>query len=720
MLKVAVLSDTHLGFAAGAERENDCYENFEQAIGLAIKEDVQLILLCGDIFHDKIPRQEVLGKSIEIFTRINKAMEGRRPALLKRVKSGNTETFKNISLPPVIAIWGTHERRHPGSTNPVNILEKAGLLGCLHAESILIECNSDRLGIHGLSGVPEPQACDALKAWNPRPFEDCFNVMMLHQNIKEAMPPVDYSISFSDLPREFISLCGHIHNHSEHRHPISRNPIIIVGSTVSTQLQKVDSEVPKGFYIFEFGRENFTYKFMPIKTRPFFYRTLQVDGKTPADIFLDVGQEISSVLKENAFHENLKPIVRIKLDGTLAEGFRPEDFNFGKVFSEFEQKAILSLDKSNLVSADSGQHSRLLEELRDKKLSIDEIGTEILAKNLGLNIGAEKLGAIFQFLSDGEIERAENAIDGKFEVRPEASSPPQDAEPQITKEQYADIKKEISQIKQEQAIRKVEERILPVKPAPSAPDPQIEQLAESGMSLLAGLGKQSTAQAMQKLAPQAVMRNETSDLAESGLSKNTGQGVARSDAFFNSQDSQSGEFGLSRLATSSKPANHISKTIQASSKLSVANAMPAPKISDLAARRGAQEAEKSAAPKEMLMQSGKISGAVAEFSLSKLASLDKKAGPAIRLKNESLAIYADRQRIIKQGQVQKIVPVGRAEQQAGRLRLVAGLQPAQTRSGKPEMQAPARVVQRDELDDNYEPINKAPKFNVKKWLEKDF
>ena len=123
MLKVAVLSDPHLGFGIGTERENDAFNNFEQALRAVIKEEPQphVILLCGDIFHDKIPRQEVLGKVIELFTKANKQLKT-RPQILKRVKGGNTEIIKEF-IPPIIAIWGTHEKRHSESTNPVQILE---------------------------------------------------------------------------------------------------------------------------------------------------------------------------------------------------------------------------------------------------------------------------------------------------------------------------------------------------------------------------------------------------------------------------------------------------------------------------------------------------------------------------------------------------------------------------------------------------------------------
>ena len=274
MLKIAILSDPHLGFGAGTERSEDAFNQFEQALKAAIKEEPQpqFILLCGDIFHDKIPRQEILGKAIDLFTKANKMLRT-KPQILRRIKNNNSETVKDF-IPPIIAIWGTHEKRHSDSTNPVQILEKAGLLYCLHAESILVECGYDKIGIHGLSGMPEASAKDALKSWNPKPFTEGQNIMLLHQNLKEAMPPVDFALEFSDLPKDFITFFGHIHNTSQHLHPVSKKPITIVGSTVATQLQKIEAETSKGYYIIEFGREKYDIKFVPIRTRPFYYKTI--------------------------------------------------------------------------------------------------------------------------------------------------------------------------------------------------------------------------------------------------------------------------------------------------------------------------------------------------------------------------------------------------------------------------------------------------------------
>src|SRR3990167_10097977 len=100
MLKVAVISDTHLGFAYGTERQEYSFINFEQAFNNAVREQPQAILLGGDIFHDKIPKQEILGRAIELFTKMNRAMK-KKLTVVRKIKDGKVELEK-YQIPPII------------------------------------------------------------------------------------------------------------------------------------------------------------------------------------------------------------------------------------------------------------------------------------------------------------------------------------------------------------------------------------------------------------------------------------------------------------------------------------------------------------------------------------------------------------------------------------------------------------------------------------------
>ncbi len=406
MLKLAILSDTHLGFAWGEERQEDSFKNLEQAFSLAAKQEPDLILLAGDIFHDRIPRQEILGRAIELFSKFSKKLRS-RPFCVKAVKDGQAHDVKN-NIPPIIAIWGTHERRHADSTNPLHILEKAGLITLLHAESVLLEINSDRIGIHGLSGVPEQIARDAMRAWDPEPFEGATNILLLHQNFREIMPPVDYCLEFSDLPDGFdLFVLGHVHNTQIKKHPLNKTPILVAGSTVSTQLQKIESEVKKGFYVAEAGRHSVSMKFVQIETRPFFYETIDATNMKPNEVSIKIIEIAKSYMLKNFLQT---PVVRVKVGGVLPENFSPADFDSVSLAKEFSGKLILSIDKSGLVSQQLAAQSKLLQELKASRLSIDQIGIEILSRSLKDKYDLKKLESIFSAFANGELDAAEEII----------------------------------------------------------------------------------------------------------------------------------------------------------------------------------------------------------------------------------------------------------------------------------------------------------------------
>jgi len=405
MLKLAIISDLHLGFAYGTERGEDVFINAEKAFSLALKEEPNLILIPGDIFHDKIPRPEILARAIELFARVNNSIK-KKPILLKTIKNNETKESKQF-ISPIVCIWGTHERRHTHSINPVQILEKAGLLQYLHAESVLLEAGYDKIGIHGMSGVPEAYAKDALKSWSPQPFVEGPNILMVHQNFKELIP-VKEGLDFGDLPKGFdLFVLGHIHWSSKSKHPSLNTQIIIPGSTVATQLTQKESKIAKGFYLVELSRQKGDINFIPIPTRPLFYEKLNVNGQRPNEISVLIIQKIHDYLKKDY---RQKPMLRIKLEGILSEGFSPSDLNLNSIIRDHKDKIILSIDKSKIVSTALEKQSKLLADLKTKKLTIDQLGLELLKNNLKLDFDSVKLETIFNFLSNGELEGAEELL----------------------------------------------------------------------------------------------------------------------------------------------------------------------------------------------------------------------------------------------------------------------------------------------------------------------
>jgi DNA repair exonuclease SbcCD nuclease subunit len=407
-MKLAFISDLHLGFAFGTERGEESFENADKAFELALKEKPDLVLIGGDIFHDKIPRQEVIGKAIELFNKLN--LKLKKVLLLKKINKNKETIEKKELIPAVIGIWGTHERRHANSTNPAQLLEKAGLMQLLHAESILVEVGYEKIGIHGLSGVPDDYALDALKSWKPEPFENAHNVLMLHQNLAELLPLEMNAISFADLPEKFdFYLLGHFHWHSEEQHPKTKAPILIPGSTIVTQLSQKEATGDKGFFIIDLPPEKklreVSFKIIP--TRPAHYLLLELYGKKPIEVQFTVSQ---AIIKALSLVHNVKPMIKVKVKGTLAQGFSTADVNISQIYKDFAGKAILDIDKSDLAAAEAEAKTSLLQDLKENKISLDVLGLELIKKNLQFPIDMQKLEQLFNLLAEEELEKAEELI----------------------------------------------------------------------------------------------------------------------------------------------------------------------------------------------------------------------------------------------------------------------------------------------------------------------
>ena len=66
-MKIGIFSDTHLGFDKKGQRNNESFENLDQAIKLCLEENVDFCVLAGDVFDEPVPSHTSLFKSINSF-----------------------------------------------------------------------------------------------------------------------------------------------------------------------------------------------------------------------------------------------------------------------------------------------------------------------------------------------------------------------------------------------------------------------------------------------------------------------------------------------------------------------------------------------------------------------------------------------------------------------------------------------------------------------------
>ena len=413
-MKVAIFSDTHLGFGFGTDRYAESFENAKHAVELCLAHSPDIILIIGDIFDSDIPTQETWHRTFPIFSPIK---EQKRDAKLKRVKNGKEETI-NLSHIPVVAIHGTHEYRGKDFKNALEVLESAGCLVHLHANYVEFSKGDETLVVHGLGGVPEKKALDALQLWNPKPKENCTNILLLHQSLKDFLPFDDEMIAtlaIENLPHGFdLIINGHLHWNSETKDNGIR--LLLPGSTIITQMKKLEAGQEKAVCIYD--TETKEIKTFPLPNqRKLFYGKIKFYSASPQEIKKTVEEKLNAFLSSVPQSTGQKkPLIRIKISGTLAKGVAPSDISFAEIEENFGERAILSIGKDLGITSFKKKMEEL-RELQNTKKSLPSIGIDILEKNLAETAfnNAFDTKRIFDLLAAGELDTVVELLSKKRE-----------------------------------------------------------------------------------------------------------------------------------------------------------------------------------------------------------------------------------------------------------------------------------------------------------------
>src|SRR3989338_170013 len=120
-MKLALFSDTHLGYSFRGQRAEESYENCVQAFDLALQGGADAIVLAGDLFDENTPDARVLAEGFRVFGKAYQAPKsGIKISVRERDGSSKPTDFHGV---PIISIHGTHEYR---SKDHTNILEEIG------------------------------------------------------------------------------------------------------------------------------------------------------------------------------------------------------------------------------------------------------------------------------------------------------------------------------------------------------------------------------------------------------------------------------------------------------------------------------------------------------------------------------------------------------------------------------------------------------------------
>jgi DNA repair exonuclease SbcCD nuclease subunit len=394
-MKLSIMSDFHFGYGSGTELEQDSYEAFEQALEKSM--DCDIILMPGDLFDTRVPSTETLAKAMQLMIKPSLSEAGAR--FVRFVgKDGNGISKRQLSGIPIVTIHGTHERRTKELMNPVQALEKAGFAIHLHCNGIIFEKGGEQVAVFGFSGVPDQYADEELKRWSPKPEPGCYNVFMLHQNIREFMnEKIEHAIKTEDLPGGFdLYLCGHIHEARAAKK--GGKPFLLPGSLIPTQISR-EATRPRG--LFTVDTKSGAIEFIELDNQR---KVFIVEGDDRKDIAAQIEKSLSG-------NHAKKPMIRIKLASGTSESLASELRN------RYGDAAILSFKQESEI--ETPQAAKTLDE---HVMSVQELGKSLLNKNLReMKLDAARFESIFELIADGRSEEAERLAMEHRIVQPAAS-----------------------------------------------------------------------------------------------------------------------------------------------------------------------------------------------------------------------------------------------------------------------------------------------------------
>ena len=149
-LRILVATDNHLGFGEKyPERQNDSYVTFDEILQIGVDQDVDFVLLGGDLFHENRPSRNCEHQCMKI---LKKHVFGDRPMSVELVSDPETnfahcdadhrnvnymDPNLNIAL-PIFSIHGNHDDPCGlGGYTSLDNLHTAGLINYFGRHSSL-------------------------------------------------------------------------------------------------------------------------------------------------------------------------------------------------------------------------------------------------------------------------------------------------------------------------------------------------------------------------------------------------------------------------------------------------------------------------------------------------------------------------------------------------------------------------------------------------------
>ncbi len=406
-IKFAHVSDCHLGAWRKESLNEIGYTAFNQMIDRIIEEQVDFLILSGDLFDISNPKVEVA----------DVATKG-----LKRLADNNI---------PVYGIMGSHDFS-PSNKSIIRLLISAGLYTNLFRGTIT---DSNTLQLYftedsktkvKLTGIRARKNCLEIDDYNNLEKdllekEKGKKIFVLHTILSE-LKPEEYkdreSGPKSMLPQNFFYYAGgHIHrtipeklrdeNLIINKNSEMRNRVIYSGSLFPTDFRELEKQQYGGFCIVsgDLDSEELEVEYIPLKIKDVLRIYVDANNKTLTQVNDIIDKEIS----RGGFEDK---IIVFRIEGILSAG-KSYEIQANEIYERIKEKGAYEalIYKSQLISEEYKQISI------DYSLSNEEIEKKLIYEHsLKANIeGIEKkeieqkiyqiMSALGRELKEGEAKK---------------------------------------------------------------------------------------------------------------------------------------------------------------------------------------------------------------------------------------------------------------------------------------------------------------------------
>jgi len=354
-LKFSHMADLHLGGWREDTLREIGIKSFEKAVDISINENVDFILISGDLFDSSNPTIEVMASAAK---------------KLYQLKENNIGVY---------VIEGSHDFSPTGRTI-LKVFQEAGLLkkvtsadeveGKLRLRGVKDPKTGTLIyGVSGIRGSLEKATYDVLD----RSFleqNDDKKIFMFHSAIQELKPSSLAHIEampISYLPKGFFYYAGgHIHEKGEFELDNYKN-IVFPGALFANNIDELLIFKGGGFYIVEFDNGVISKKYVPVKIAPVIVLEINVDGLTSFSIEENIKNDIS---KKDFTNSIVITKFKGKLEGNISS------LNFKKINELIENKG------ARLVKRDTrGLVFKEFKEIKNVSFTKDKLEEDIISRH---------------------------------------------------------------------------------------------------------------------------------------------------------------------------------------------------------------------------------------------------------------------------------------------------------------------------------------------------